>query len=512
MESLVLWEVSRKQDYIFKSNRLKENKGASIIIEDITEELPFKVNCNYKDNLVYKGGGSSLYKFDSREDAEDFVKNISKKVLECYPGIEVFMVIEEYDAENMKVIDAIGRAYVKLAQKKSRRKTSGMQVSFGIEKKCESTGLPASYVDFEDDEKRYISKEVKVKKHYSETGKSSKKFNKLIPSNKSIKKFADLVKGNKKYMAVIHIDGNKMGKKFNQLKEYFVYRDDNYKETNKEYLSSLESFSNEIKNVYEEAFRYMKQVVEKNADKLKDCTYINEGKIPIIPIIIAGDDITFVTNGKIGIECARVFIEYLNKKEIKIYKDNTVKLNACAGVAIVRANYPFIKAYKLAEDLCSNAKRIIAKDYKDSDKDFSLIDWHLEQGDLMGSIKEIREENYRTEDGKYLYMRPLYLNNEDRWNNYENFKEAYFNITKRKIGKEGKEEPIPRSKIKKLREILKKGENETRVYIESNNISQYFSRFKNTDGDNCFYKDQCMYFDSIEIIDLFIELDEKEGK
>ncbi len=510
MKTLVLWEISKKQDYIFKSNKLKENKGASTIIENITEELPYKVNENYRKNLVYNGGGSSLYRFNNRDEAEDFIKNVSSTILKLYPGIEVFMVVEEYNEEKTKIIDAIGNAYRKLAQKKSRRKTSGMQISFGIERRCESTGLPASYIDFEDGEKKYISREVKIKKDNSE--KSSEKFDKLIPNNKDVKEFADLVKGNKKYMAVIHIDGNKMGKKFNELKEYFVYNDDNYKEVNEEYIKALKSFSNEIKHAYEDAFKYMAEIVAKNENKLDKHTNIKEGKTPIIPIIIAGDDITFVTNGKIGIECARLFIEYLNKKEIKIYKDNTVKLNACAGVALVRSTYPFMKAYELAEDLCGNAKRTIAKDYKDNDKDFSLIDWHLEQGDLIGNIKEIREENYKTEDNKDLCMRPIYLNNDDKWNNYKNFKAAYSNINNRCIERKGQEKPIPRSKIKKLREILKKGESETKIYLESNNISQYFSRFENTTGDYCFYDDKCMYFDAIEIIDLFIALDEKEAK
>ena len=40
MEHLVLMEVGRKQSYIFKSNKLKENIGASMIIQYVTEDLP----------------------------------------------------------------------------------------------------------------------------------------------------------------------------------------------------------------------------------------------------------------------------------------------------------------------------------------------------------------------------------------------------------------------------------------------------------------------------------------
>ena len=39
MEFLVVMEVSQKQNYIFKTNRLAENIGASILIRSITESL-----------------------------------------------------------------------------------------------------------------------------------------------------------------------------------------------------------------------------------------------------------------------------------------------------------------------------------------------------------------------------------------------------------------------------------------------------------------------------------------
>ena len=78
MQALVLWEVSRKQQYIFSSNKLKENRGASIIIEYIIEEMPAKINKSYSQNLIYSGGGSSLYRFGSTKEAKDFIKNISE--------------------------------------------------------------------------------------------------------------------------------------------------------------------------------------------------------------------------------------------------------------------------------------------------------------------------------------------------------------------------------------------------------------------------------------------------
>lgn len=516
MQALVLWEISRKQQYIFRSNRLKENKGASIIIEEITEKLPQKIDPKYNENCVYNGGGSSLYRFDSSKQAKEFIGKVSEWIIIDFPGIEVFMVVQEYDNEKGRLTEAIEQAYKKLAKKKNRRKDSGMQISFGIERRCQSTGFPAVDYEKEDNEKKYISAEIKRKLEYS--NKNSKKFNELIPHEKSISKFSDLVKGSKSYMAVVHIDGNRMGDNFNKLKNYFSYEDDNYKETNEEYLKALKNFSDAIKEAYEDSFKYMCKIIDKNKNLLKDDTNICEDKFPVIPIIIAGDDITYVANGKIGIESARIFIEYLNKKRVNVYRNDYIKLNACAGVAVVRANYPFMKAYELAEDLCKNAKRTLAEDYKNKEQDYSLIDWHLEQGDLAGGINEIREEHYKTRDGKDLCMRPLYINNNEKWYRYDNFKEAFSNITCRKIEKQVvstnkiKRQVVPRSKLKRLREILKEGEKEVQIYLDSNNIEGYFSRFEDTIGNYCFNDGKCMYFDAIEIMDLFIELDEGKEK
>lgn len=489
MKALVLWEISKKQDYIFKSNKLKENIGASSIIQYITEKLPLE---NYHENKIYSGGGSSLYRFDNEDYAKKFIKEISSEVIEKYPGIELFMVFQKYDLD---VMNAINEAYKKLGKKKNMRKHSGKQVSFGIEKICYSTGLPAEHTYDDDGEQRYISGEVNIKR--SSDYSSNEKLNELNPPNKSKpQEFNDLRSKHNNLMAVIHIDGNNMGNNFRKIDEGFKQIEKST-ERDEEYLIHLKKFSEQINLLYISAFKHMTEIIDKNLSKME----LEKNIFPVIPLIVAGDDVTFVVNGQIGIESAKIFIDYIieNGKNIELYKGEVINMNACAGIAIVRTNYPFSQAYSIAKNLCNNAKKLIS-----SNNDFSLIDWHIEHGDSIGSIEEIREKNYTANDGSKLCMRPLYINNEKEWNKYDNFIEAYSNIIKLEIDNE----KIARSKLKKLREVLRNGEKETEIYINSNDLNNYLIRFSNIqNADYCFYNETCLYYDAIEAMDLYMKLE-----
>lgn len=501
MGALVLWEISKKQEYIFSSNILKENKGASAIIKYIIEELPKEIDEYNCENLIYNGGGNSLYNFKNIDEAKNFVKKISEKLLREYPGVEFFMTVNEYDENNNRLTTEIDKIRNKLAIKKIRREYSGRQISFGIEEPCSSTGLPARKIN---SERKPISDEIRVKIKASKK-LSVNEFSKLLNVKKSVNSFDDLNKDNEKnYMAVVHIDGNRMGKQFEELKKCFEYEEGKYDITNREYKKALKKFSDRIKNAYESAFMEMVQAVEDNKDALKEYMPIDNNNFPVIPIIVAGDDITYVTNAKIGIETARIFLEHLSSKEIEMYGDKIIQLNACAGIALVKISHPFSEAYSLAEDLCANAKRVLKSDFPDSN--YSLIDWHIEQGDLLGSIGDIRDNHYITNDGKSsLTMRPLYLNKKDKWNSYKNFKIACEHITKLEID----ESKIARNKIKELKEILKKSESETEVFLKSNKLEYYFRGFKKGDGEYCFSNNCCMYYDAIEVMDLYMELNKK---
>ncbi|HPU42248.1 MAG TPA: hypothetical protein PKY26_07600, partial [Acetivibrio clariflavus] len=145
MGFLTILEVSKKQSYIFKSNRLRENIGASEIIEFVTKELPQELCDDYNGNHISSGGGSSIYYFENNDDCINFSKAYSRRIIKEYPSLEFFIASLEYDPEKDIIIDKTRELFERLERKKAKRDTYSCIIDFGVSKKCSSTRLAAVY-------------------------------------------------------------------------------------------------------------------------------------------------------------------------------------------------------------------------------------------------------------------------------------------------------------------------------------------------------------------------------
>lgn len=152
-----------------------------------------------------------------------------------------------------------------------------------------------------------------------------------------------------------------------------------------ESLIEYRNLSINVKEATETAFKEMIEIlieqIEKNkAFDPKDGEFklsTEKGKIvlPIRPIILGGDDITFISDGRLGVWLAETFIEEFIKQSI-----NSESLSACGGVSIVKTKYPFYRAYIVAEDLTDIAKQSSRKNngsYIDFFILFLWLEWQL---------------------------------------------------------------------------------------------------------------------------------------
>lgn len=485
-------EISQKQAYIFASNKLQDNiVNSAVIAEVLGAEYIAKTlkPIGYTDekNMVYAGGGHTILEFDNLDIAIEATKLLTRTIYVDFEGLEVFATTIEYEkptpAENLKSLTEA------LERKKSRRDSSFHRNNFGVE------AINSNTLDVD---RKLIS-------GIGENGKAKVKERELqveqsfYPDYQAVTKFEELggEKGVSNFIAVVHIDGNGMGKR---VSEFYQQND---KLPWDEFKKKIREFSEEIDVDFKEAFKEMAKEVGSSLLEAGD-------KFPVRRLITAGDDICFVTEGRIGIECAVKYIQAITGKGY----------HACAGIAIVHQKYPFFKAYELAELLCSNAKKYGAKiSPVDNGASVSAIDWHIEFGEIKDSLEEIRK-NYVAMDGNQLSVKPYVVESKDMdkipvAKKYNSFKALVTMIQK-------KQPVYGIGKVKGLRGALKQGETAANSYVISNRMEELLSdthqgeidfskmflgenhkwnNFIELDGVKVSY-----LFDAIEMMDTYVEL------
>ncbi len=506
MRYLMILEVSQKQAYIFSSTKLKENIKRSENICQVTDIRYFSsiaeragIPFSKEGNLVYSGGGHTVLEFGQEGVAKAFAYEASKTVKREFPEIALFLKVLPYEegispGENLKNLSE------ELEVKKSIRAASFRQGSFGIERMSASLRKPEPLPKKEeriswDADPEYVPKGYQAAKQFGDLGNS---------------------RDSSCFIAVVHIDGNAMGKRVEQIRK--KYEKENWNEFKKNLREFSDSVDLHFKEAYQEMADRVAESLKKGAAQKLD---LQKGYFPIRKVILAGDDVCFVAEGRIGLEAARIFLEQLKDKRNQA---DGMGYTACAGVAIVHQKYPFYKAYSLSEMLCSNAKRSIAA-YGEGKK-ACAIDWHLEFGELADTMEELREA-YETEDGHCLELRPYLLwAEEEVWKQepirrYGNFKKLLTGIQKEEIA-------YARGKIKEFRTALKAGEKASEYYLKSKLMDEFSMMgfegiYKEIGLERLFsgqglerkvfvetndQKKRSLYFDGIEMIDTFVPLDE----
>ena len=484
MENKVLeiLEVSQKQAYIFRSKKLKNNVAASEIIRYVTEPDCFRAAggelFDEGKNLVYSGGGHAVLCFDKKDTAKEFAVRLEKFILEKFPGLELFVKIRDYDpevapAENVRLLRS------ELEQKKGLRLSAFRQVSFGIEKDFDPDSISALVNDKTDLE--IVEK----------SDKFSAEEKLMFGDYKPADEFENLggTRDESNFIAVIHIDGNSMGKRVEEidsLPSKNMSDFDCYRKVRKNFSSAIQrDFEQSILETEKELRELLQEgLLQKKADDARHMGLnIDAGIFPIRRLINSGDDICLVTEGRIGIEVARRILEKLN---VKTNSEDGKNYSACAGVAIVHSKYPFYKAYALSEELCSNAKKAIAKGGEGAAT--SAIDWHIEFGELYGGISELREQ-YAVE-GKSLCARPYYVcgNEISGMNRYEDWKKTISKL---------QSQDLARSKYKGLRTALSQGSEASDMYIKMNLME--------AEANDPFL------FDALELMDTYMYIDFARG-
>ncbi|HHV24800.1 MAG TPA: hypothetical protein GXX65_09850 [Methanosarcina sp.] len=552
------------QDYIFGSNNLKQNVGASGLVNFVTHEMVYeelkkigktnieKTNLDLdsrtlnsktieKDDLdselVYSGGGNTVILFKSLDIAKKFTREYTKKVLLKAPGLQLIIAHNNFiwDKDNLekKVRETIHK---KITQKKYSYIHSSPLLGIGVNASCQYTGLPASETRKDDGKEIRVSREISTKKDDGKEIRVSREISTKLDffrssndrlCNKFLNKDEkdrgiDFVydfneigsKNESSYIAVVHIDGNGMGKRISEDSK-------RHGKDDREYINSIRALSDSIEEASSKAIRTaIVRLLESEKDEDGKCKIEGvvefQNKLPFRPIVFGGDDITFVCDGRLGLTLSELLLRQLTSEDKKLSDGHPI--SARAGIAIVKTHYPFYQALKLANNLAESAKLHIKKIEKSSPSEegkISALDWHFASGGVIESIKNIRKREYKikwkegsSETCGNLNMRPLRLGESvgTDWCSWNTFEEI---ISKFK----GEEWEGKHNKIMRLREVLRNGPHEVEKFIKIYNDSlpkeQPLPKIKNNEGSDKtgWVGNTCTCFDAIEALDFFVRLE-----
>jgi hypothetical protein len=458
MNTAILFDTMSIQQYVFGSNKLKDNLGASYIVEHIFDF--------FRDNpaieVGYIGGGNALIFTTTEARAKEIVKEYTTNLLYSFPGVSLAVAIkEDFKKDKENYPSEIKKLFGILKENKGKYFSINTITSHGITDICRYSSLSVESVAKRYNEESYelISSATLTKRNQKE--KIEKEAKELLDLARLSKyTFTDdidqlgLKKGEDSHIAVVHIDGNGFGKTFISLQS----------------VEETEKLSTEVKNAVKESFISILQEYDKNKEQFVNILDQSKPKtLPIRPIILGGDDVTFVCHGKLGIWFAEKFLEkfkthYINVKE---------PYSSCAGVAIVKAKYPFYRAYELAEELCNNAKKM------NKVNGGNWIDFQLAYSGLGNTLEEVRMLQYDVEG----FSRPYCIG--------DNFNHLKTDTAKLK-------ETLPNSKIKDLREMLTRDKPSLKDFRE-HLMHQHPEFKKEFNDDNLKYP----FFDMIELLELY---------
>ena len=445
---LVMLQTNSNQPFIFSSPRLREQIGASFEItllsqwvkeaaeEELLEQKPLQVPNSF---WVSDSSGKVIVRFtgngnEPKKKAKDLIRQVTLRALTDAPGLDVTGVFITTDTDEVQPhdLEKLDREFS--AYSLNRRPAAARFPQFPYLIRADESALPAS-TSLHDlnlvqdslepnnfDEKSSLSLPSRVKRAFATTsrrqqvkdvkrrlaarGKKLTDGPELDPT-KLAAVFQDgeeseVTEDMLSSVGVVHIDGNGVGAIMRDLGTAHravqkIGVSTISDEVTTEQNSGLQSFIMEVNRRLDDV---VKEAIALSWYDVQELT--PDTVVPIVPVLVGGDDVTVYTDGRYAIPFAEAYIrhyEELTKDDSLLsvltivaggkktdaperdcfrLEDYIVQepgpLTASAGAAIVGRNFPFHIAYDLAEGPVSRGKKL---GKKPGASPCSTIDFHV---------------------------------------------------------------------------------------------------------------------------------------
>lgn len=413
---LVLFDIHAKQRFIFSSTRLKENVGASFqitLLDSWVEESVTKLNLSVQ--WVSRSSGRLLLMLDCDSSARKLIGEVTRRAHAEAPemdvsGVFVHMVGSYLSGDDLRAVDHVAYQY---ALNRSPALSRFAQMPFLL--RANDSSLPAAPLYPDSGEVaapssslkgRVLSLPAQVKvrqanlarEHFLNLARVQRLLydedEKLARDPTKLEELLQTASeggvGVPSKVAVIHIDGNGVGGVMRRLDEVLSEKGGGALKGELEVaegdsdalrvlvLKISERLDAAVKLAFRSAWERVAKLARKDAEDSNRCYTA----IPVVPVILGGDDVTVITSGDYALPFAAAYLRYYEEATgndpILRYLtppegQDTGPMTAAAGVAIVKRNFPFHIAYELAEKLVGRAKKV----GKTAQPPCSTLDYHV---------------------------------------------------------------------------------------------------------------------------------------
>ncbi len=408
---LVMLQTNSNQPFIFSSPRLREQIGASFEITLLSHWVKKEAKeILDTDDLppffwVSNSSGKVIVRFrkadgDPENLARQFIRKVTLRALTDAPGLDVTGVFIETSSRSVDPADLerLDREFSEYSL--NRRPAAARFPQFPFLERGSESALPASAslgdLEFSQeslqpnyfDESSPLSLPSRVKRAFASRSRQRQVDDvkeRLTKQGKALKQEPEFdptklaaafqdgeesedAKNMLSSVGVVHIDGNGVGAIMRDLGSAH----------NRAQETGVCVSADEVHTDSDDALQTFIMVVNKRLDQaVKDAIALSwydvqkltpDTVVPIVPVLVGGDDVTVYTDGRYAIPFSEAYIrhyEELTEKD-ELLKQLAVvasakkagPLTASAGAAIVGRNFPFHIAYDLAEELVSRGKEL----------------------------------------------------------------------------------------------------------------------------------------------------------
>ncbi|KPL75297.1 hypothetical protein ADN00_12970 [Ornatilinea apprima] len=406
---LVSLDTDKIKQYIYSCDHLKEIRGASGLLDHLNRETTPKLIEHHHGSLIFVGGGSAMATFSAKDDAQKFADAVQKTYLEETGTATISSAIVEYQPDDSPSVTkkvqptafnlALREASVRLQQAKNSGRGHQVITSAPIFARCQRCGqFPIEKVIRIGNQDFKVCRVCFTKQTIPSSLYPGDRLKTSVFARQTLQDagFPDLIEDlgdqsqPKNFVALVNADGNNIGK----IIENYIHQE-----------ADLIALSSILTETIEYAL----------IEAIKASMGTSASKIPIIPILIGGDDVMFLTPGHLGIPIAvalcqnfkhkfNQLVQEKTKDNPSLFQSNPPEAVMSAGVVIAKTSHPLFALDELSEELLKSAKQH-SKELS-SFGIISTIDFRVITTPTANPLKKVRQTEFRIAEDRFATSRP----------------------------------------------------------------------------------------------------------